>query len=90
MEDSFAAMRTARPVCKIHEGGGNFAPVAKFQGALAEPAIGDQRDGVGDAAVDFDIGDDAFAFGDGIFDAQFARPSMARRTPRTCPAQRWP
>jgi len=58
---------------QIAEGGGDFAPVAEFQGALAETAIGDERDGVGDAAVDFGKGDDAFAFGDGIGDAEFAK-----------------
>ena len=56
---------------EIAEGGGDFAPVAEFQGALAEAAIGDQGDGVCDAAVDLDVSDDAFALGDGV-EAEFA------------------
>jgi len=40
---------------EIEESGGDFAPVAEFQGALAEAAVGDERDGVGDAAVDFNV-----------------------------------
>jgi hypothetical protein len=56
---------------QIAEGGGDFAPVAEFQGALAEATVGDEGDGIGDAAVDFGKGDDAFAFGDGIVDAEF-------------------
>ena len=58
---------------QIAEGGGDFSPVAEFQGAFAEAAIGNECDGVGDAAVDFSEGDDAFAFGDGIGDAEFAK-----------------
>ena len=58
---------------QVDEGRGDFAPVAKFQGALAEAAVRDQRDGIGDAAVDLDVGDDAFAFGDGVVNAEFAQ-----------------
>ena len=58
---------------EIDEGGGYFSPVEKFESALAEAAIGDEGDGVRHAAVDFDIGDDALAFADGIFDAEFAK-----------------
>jgi len=58
---------------EIDESGSDFAPVAEFQGALAETAVGDQRDSIGDAAVDFNVRNDAFAFGDGIFDAEFAQ-----------------
>jgi hypothetical protein len=57
---------------QVDEGGRDFAPVAKFQSALAETAVGDEGDRVGDAAVDFDVGDEALAFGDGIVDAEFA------------------
>jgi hypothetical protein len=56
---------------EITESGGDLAPVAKFQGALAEAAVGDQSDSVGDAAVNLDEGDDAFALGDGV-EAEFA------------------
>jgi hypothetical protein len=58
---------------QVNEGGGHFSPVAEFQGALAEPAICDERDGVGDAPVDLDVRDDAFALGDGVVDAEFAQ-----------------
>ena len=58
---------------QIAESGGDFAPVSEFEGALAEAAIGNESDGVGDAAIDFGEGDDAFAFGDGIGDAEFAK-----------------
>ena len=58
---------------QIAESGGDFAPVAEFQGALAETAVSDEGDGVGYAAIDFGEGDDAFAFGDGIGNAEFAK-----------------
>ncbi len=51
---------------QIAKRGGDFAPVAELQRALAEAAVGDEGYCVGDAAVDFDVGDDAFAFGDGV------------------------
>src|SRR5262249_29473986 len=35
-----------------------------------EAAVGDESDSVGQAAIDFDIGDDALALGDGIIDAK--------------------
>src|SRR6266404_2301643 len=58
---------------EIDESGGDFAPVAKFQSALAETAVGDERDGVGDAPVDFNVRNDALALGDRIVDAEFAQ-----------------
>ena len=69
----------------VDEGGGHLSPVAKFQGALAEAASGDDGDGVGGAAVDFDEGDQALAvFTARVFDAEFllgrASPG-ARRGP---------
>jgi hypothetical protein len=57
---------------EVDEGGGDLSPVEEFEGALAEAAIGDEGDGVGHAAVDFDVGDDTFSIADGIFDAEFA------------------
>ena len=75
----------------VDEGGGHLAPVAELEGALAEAAAGDDADGVGGAAVDFDEGDEAFAVvAARVVDASLASPSMAMRTPSTCPAQRWP
>jgi len=46
---------------EVDEGGGHFAPVAEFDGALAEAAAGDDGDSVGGAAIDFDEGDEALA-----------------------------
>jgi hypothetical protein len=46
---------------EIDEGRGHLAPVAKFYGALAESAAGDDGDGVGGAAVNLDKGDEALA-----------------------------
>src|SRR5665213_281260 len=55
----------------------HLAPVAQLQRALADPAPGDDADGVGSTAVDFDNGDEAFAVGAGpaarVFDAQAAQ-----------------
>jgi len=45
----------------VHEGGRGFAPVAEFEGALAEPASGNDGNSVGEAAVDFDKGDEVLA-----------------------------
>jgi hypothetical protein len=59
---------------QITESSGDFAPVTKFQSALAEPRVGDQRDSVGDAAIDLDVGNDALAVGDGIINSQFPQP----------------
>src|ERR1700738_2685664 len=76
---------------QVDEGRGHLSPVAKFQGALSETASGDDGDGVGGAAVDFDERDQTLAiFSARVFDAQLLESSMARRTPSTCPAQRWP
>ena len=49
------------PGGEINESGGHFSPVAEFEGALAEAASGDYRDGVGGAAVDFDESYEALA-----------------------------
>ena len=58
---------------QIHKGGGNFAPVAELQRAFAEPAVGHDRDRIGNAAIDLNVGNEAFALGDGIVDAEFAQ-----------------
>jgi hypothetical protein len=58
---------------EVAERGGDFAPVAELQGALAQAAIGNQRDRVRDAAIDFHVGNKALAVGDGIRDAEFAK-----------------
>jgi len=42
--------------------------------ALAQAAICDQRDCISEAAIDFHVSDDAFTFGDGIVDTEFAEP----------------
>jgi hypothetical protein len=46
---------------QINKGGCHFAPIAKLESALAQPATGDHCNGVGGAAVDFNEGDQAFA-----------------------------
>jgi hypothetical protein len=48
---------------EVDEGGGHLAEVAMFEGSLAEAAAGNDRDGIGGAAVDFDEGDEALAIG---------------------------
>jgi hypothetical protein len=65
---------------EVDEGGGHLAEVAELEGAFADAAAGDHGDGVGGAAVDFDIGDEALAVkvegtvgenaGTGIVDAE--------------------
>jgi len=51
---------------------GDFSPIAEFQGALAQAAAGDDGDGVGGAAVDFDEGDEALpVFSARIVDSEF-------------------
>ncbi len=46
---------------EVDEGCGHLAPVAEFDGALAEAAAGDDGDGVGGAAVDLDKRDETLA-----------------------------
>ena len=46
---------------EIDKGCCHLAPVAKFECALAQPATGDDADGIGGAAVDFDEGDQSLA-----------------------------
>ncbi len=58
---------------EVDESGGDFAPVAEFEGTLAEAAVGHERDGIGDAAVDLDVGDEPLALGDGVVNAEFAQ-----------------
>jgi len=57
--------------CQVDEGCSHLAPVAEFDGALAEAAAGDDANGVGGAAVDLDKSDEAFAVGAfGVVDAE--------------------
>src|SRR6185437_12233329 len=46
---------------QVDERRGHLAPVAELERALTEPAAGDDPDGVGGAAVDFNEGDEALA-----------------------------
>jgi len=56
---------------QIDEGGGHLPPVAEFESTLAEAAAGDDGDGVGGAAIDFDEGDETLAVGGaGLGDAE--------------------
>ncbi len=48
---------------EVDEGGGHLAEVAEFEGAFADAGGGDDADGVGGAAVDFDEDDEALAVG---------------------------
>src|ERR1700757_630181 len=52
---------------QIAEGGGDLAPIAEFQGALAEAAICHKSDSIRDATIDFHVGDDALALRNRIF-----------------------
>jgi len=65
-------MRTARPGLEVDESGGDFCPQSRnFRARFAEAAVGDERDGVGNAPVDLHVGNNALAIGDGIVDAEF-------------------
>jgi hypothetical protein len=57
-----AEVRAGR-AAEVDEAGGHFAPVAEFEGALAEAASGDDGDGVGGAAINLDEGNEALAVG---------------------------
>jgi hypothetical protein len=48
---------------EVDEGGGHLAEVAELEGAFADAGGGDDSDGVGGAAVDFDEDDEALAVG---------------------------
>ena len=48
---------------EVDEGGGHLAEVAEFEGALADAGGGDDGDGVGGTAIDFDEDDEALAVG---------------------------
>ena len=65
-------MRMARPVSRSTKVAATFPQSKNLRARFAEAAIGDKSDGVRHAAIDFDVGDNAFAVADGIFDAEFA------------------
>jgi hypothetical protein len=46
---------------EVHKGCCHFAPVAKFERPLTQPATGHNANGVGGATIDFDEGDEALA-----------------------------
>ena len=48
---------------EVDKSGGHFAPVTKFEGALADTGAGDDADRVGSAAVDFDEDDGSLPVG---------------------------
>ena len=65
---------------EVDEGCRHLAPVAKFERPFAQPATGDDADGIGGAAIDLDEGDQALAVPSARFlDAQ-ARASQHRHT----------
>ncbi len=68
--DRGVALRRKRR-SKVDEGCSHLAPVAKFDGALAEAAAGDDADSVGGAAVDLDKSDETLAIDTfGVVDAK--------------------
>ena len=60
--ESFVAV-VGEGLVEVDEGGGHLAEVAELEGTLAHAAGGDDGDGVGGAAIDFDDGDEALAVG---------------------------
>jgi hypothetical protein len=58
---------------QVAERGGYFPPIAELQGTLAQATVGNQGDRIGNAAIDFYVGDNTFALGDGITDAEFTK-----------------
>ena len=77
---------------EINKGGGHFAPVAKLECALAQAAARDQSDGVGGAAVDFDVGNETLAIGSlrTALEAQAAKPEQRHAHTENLPAHRCP
>jgi CBS domain-containing protein len=72
---------------EVDKGGGHFAPVAELDCALAQPATGDDGDGVSGATVDLDEGDQAFAvnaFGVANFEALAPQHRHANAEDLTC------
>src|SRR5260370_30425261 len=69
----------------MDEGAGACARVAEVQGALAEEAIRDESDSIGDAAVDFNVGDEALALSGGVVDAEFAQTEHREAHPEDLP-----
>jgi hypothetical protein len=56
---------------QIAKRSGHFSVIQEFEGAFSEAAAGDDADGVGGAAVDFDEGDEALAVGaEGVAEAE--------------------
>jgi len=70
---AFKAGRNQRLLnAEVDEGGGHFAPVAEFESAFDEATSGNDGDGIGRAAVDFDEGHEALAvFAARVVDAEF-------------------
>ncbi len=68
----FVIIGAGEALVEIDEGGGHLAEVAELEGALADAAAGDDGDGVGGAAVDFDEGYEALAVGVEGFVAEIA------------------
>jgi len=56
---------------QIAKRSGHFSVIKKLEGAFSEAAAGDDPDGIGGAAVDFNEGDEAFAVGaEGVVEAE--------------------
>ena len=54
---AFVVVGVVEAGVEVDEGGGHLAEVAELEGALADAAAGDDSDGVGGAAIDFNEGD---------------------------------
>src|SRR5579864_8509399 len=75
----------------INKGSGNLAPVAKLESALAQTAAGnDHTASVAQRSISTKVTMRLRSLPWGSSKPSFFRPNMAMRTPRTCPAQRWP
>jgi len=81
--------RGRRAGLEIDESGGDFVPSRGNSGRVAETAVGESATASVTTAVHFNVRNEAFEFGDGIFDAEFAQASM-EGAPEDWPAQRWP
>ena len=79
------------PAAQVDKRCRHFAPVAKLQRSLAQPAARHHADCVRGAAVDLDVSHQPLAVAaPRLMMPRRRHPSMAMRTPSTCPAQRCP
>jgi hypothetical protein len=71
----------------IHKGRCHLAPVAKLERALAQPASGDDANGIGSATIDFDEGDQALAItSPWLLQAEAAAPEHCQTDTQNLPS----